>query len=249
MKEIFKTQVLSDSEETAKKLAADLVDYIKVKLSGQKYVFIALSGGNTPQILFRILEQNRLEHPDWSRVHFFWVDERCVPAASGESNFGNADRLLFSRIDIPRENLHPINGSNDPAAEAVRYSNEIKTYLPLKDGAPAFDVILLGMGDDGHTASIFPGQEVAAEASLLCGVSIHPASGQKRITITEKVINNGNEIIFLVAGASKAETLKLISENSNEANLLPAKRIIAHNGHLSWYLDKAAAGLLINPKD
>jgi 6-phosphogluconolactonase len=249
MEKFFKTQILQNPEETVKQLALDLISYIREKLSEQEHIYIALSGGNTPQLLFNILKEIKPGQPCWSRVHFFWVDERCVPASSQESNFGNADRLLFSRIDIPRKNLHPIIGDNDPLEEMVRYAGEMKSYLPLRDEIPVFDIVLLGMGDDGHTASIFPGKEFLAEESSVCAVSVHPVSGQKRITITEKVINYGKEIVFLVTGSSKAQTLKLIFDNSKESSIFPAKNIAPPDGHLSWYLDKAAAELLIYPEN
>jgi 6-phosphogluconolactonase len=248
MREYFKTQVLPDTEKAAGQLAHDIVIFIEEKLLQQEYVFIALSGGNTPQMLFKMLNGMEYRQPDWSRVQFFWVDERCVPASSQESNFGNADRLLFSRINIPRKNLHPINGENDPAAETVRYAGEMRRYIPHNNGGPVFDIVLLGMGDDGHTASLFPCVEILPEESMVCAVSAHPLTGQKRITITEWVINNAKEVIFLVTGNSKALPLKLIFENSKEASFLPAKKISPQNGHLSWYLDKASAALLTDPE-
>ncbi|HNX65663.1 MAG TPA: 6-phosphogluconolactonase [Bacteroidales bacterium] len=248
MRKYFTTQVLPDPEKTADKLAHDLVGFIGEKLLQQENIFIALSGGNSPQILFKILKDIKHGEPDWSRVHFFWVDERCVPESSRKSNFGNAYRLFFSKIDIPGKNLHPINGDTNPEAEAVRYAHEMKTHLPVRDEIPVFDIILLGMGEDGHTASIFPGVEIFAEKSQACAVSTHPLSGQKRITITEKVINNAKEVIFLVTGSSKAKPLQLIIENHKEAFLLPAKMIAPQNGNLAWYIDNAAAALLTDPK-
>jgi 6-phosphogluconolactonase len=247
MKGFFKTQIFSDAEETANRFATNLLNYCR-EVSSQQNIYIALSGGNTPRILFNILANLHNESPDWRHLHFFWVDERCVPFSSDESNFGVADRLLFSRVSIPRENLHPIIGDNDPVIESARYAQEIKTVVPFAGGFPVFDIIILGMGDDGHTASIFPGIDILPEALSICGVSSHPKTGQKRITMTYPTINNAKEIIFLVTGSSKAHPVKLIFEDSPEASLFPAGRVAPVTGRLSWYLDKAAAGSLNRAK-
>jgi 6-phosphogluconolactonase len=178
---------------------------------------------------------------DWKRIHFFWVDERCVPFSSDESNFGVADRLLFSKIDIPRKNLHPIHGDNDPANEADRYAGELLAHVPVSEGYPVFDVVLLGMGNDGHTASIFPGHDDLFETSSVCSVSSHPQSGQKRVTLTGRVINNARKIVFLITGSAKAHLIKSIFEDMPEAGNYPAKKINPVNGWLSWYFDNDAA--------
>lgn len=249
MKPFFRTLVSDNSEVTARQLAYDIIRFIKDCLTMQGSAFIALSGGSTPQQLYKTIAGMTDDFPDWNYVHFFWVDERCVPATSTESNFGNADRLFFNTAEVPWRNLHPVNGEEDPAVESVRYAEEIRLTLPARDGYPVFDLILLGMGDDGHTASLFPGQDIDTEKSSICAVSMHPSTGQKRITLTEPVINNAREVIFFVTGQSKAKTLKAIFEKSNEPVLLPAKRIAPRHGHLSWYLDKAAAELLFNPEN
>lgn len=244
MNTFFKTQILADAHETACQLAKELIHYFKDQISQRKNIYIALSGGTTPQILFSIISSEYSGAIDWSRLHFFWVDERCVPPSSDESNFGIADRLLFSRIDIPRENLHPIHGDNDPVKEADRYAGEILAHVPVNDRYPVFDVILLGMGNDGHTASIFPGQNDLFNTSSICAVSLHPLTGQKRITLTGNVINNASNVMFLITGNSKAQLLKSILGNSFESGNYPAQQINQSNGQLFWYLDKEAAALL-----
>jgi 6-phosphogluconolactonase len=242
MKHFFKTQIHSDAEETVKGLATDLLSALRELSLHRESIFVALSGGSTPRLLFNILAHLGNESPDWGKVHFFWVDERCVPFSSDESNFGVADRLLFSTTGIPPANLHPIHGYNDPVIESALYAKEIKKYVPYVHGYPVFDIILLGMGDDGHTASLFPGMDILPEPLSVCAVSSHPQTGQKRITLTDKAINNAQEIIFLVTGNTKSHPLKLIFEQSPEAIFLPAARISPVSGRLSWYLDKAAAG-------
>lgn len=244
MNTFFKTQIMPDAHETASQLAKDLTGYLKDQMTRRENIYIALSGGSTPQMLFKIIEAEHQKDFDWKRLNFFWVDERCVPFSSDESNFGIAYRLLFSRIDIPRKNLHPVHGDNDPVKESDRYAGEILAHLPVTDGKPVFDVIILGMGNDGHTASIFPGQNDLFNTTSICAVSSHPQTGQKRITLTGNVINNAANIIFLITGSSKAQILKSILEDSAEAENYPAKQINPLNGQLSWYLDKDAAALL-----
>ncbi len=245
----LKTKISSDAAETVAVLANDLIKKIRELSEIKEEIFIALSGGSTPQLLFRIIADNYEYSTDWKRLHFFWVDERCVPPESDESNFGVANRLLFKKIDIPSENLHPVRGEKDPFTESKRYAGEIKQFVPFIGGIPSFDIIILGMGEDGHTASIFPAQTIDTEESNICGVSTHPQSRQQRISLTEETINNGGEIVFLVTGANKARIVNYIMKKGPEACFYPAGRIIPVNGRLSWYLDQAAASEMNQQKN
>ena len=130
----------------------------------------------------------------WERVHFFWVDERCVPPEDPESNFGVAKSLLLDKIKIPSKNIHRIMGEMDPSEEAIRYSAEIAGSTVTKGRLPAFDLIILGLGEDGHTASIFRGNNKLFFSEKICETTVHPVSHQKRITITGAVINNADNI-------------------------------------------------------
>jgi 6-phosphogluconolactonase len=244
MKVYFKNQIFSDSYETADRLAMDLIRYTENMLQFRDNLYIAISGGTTPQILYTILVNEYPKAIPWNRIHFFWVDERNVPVDSNESNFGNAYRLLFKNINIPSHNLHAIKYSKNIMDEVVRYTGEILSFVPCIGKYPAFDIIILGMGDDGHTASIFPGQNDLFETNAIVSQNLHPQTGQTRITLTGNVINNAQEIIFLVTGENKAQRVKSIFENSPEAADLPAKKIRPKNGRVSWYLDKSAAHLL-----
>jgi 6-phosphogluconolactonase len=243
MKNFFKTQVLPDDYETANRLAMDIIRYTDHQLHYRENLYIALSGGSTPQIMFEIIAREYQSSLDWNKLHFFWVDERCVPFDHAESNAGAACRILFDKVAIPAENLHVIHGGDDPMNEVVRYTGEILAYVPCVHNLPVFDLILLGMGNDGHTASIFPGQMDLFETSAICSVSQHPQTLQKRITLTGKVINNASEIVFLVTGSTKADKVKSIIHNDSEATMYPANKINPVNGTLSWYLDKEASHL------
>ena len=213
-------------------------------LQYRERLYIALSGGNTPQLMFEIIAKEYSKAVPWKNLHFFWVDERCVLSSSSESNYGNAHRILFSNVDIPSENIHPIHGGDDPLTEVVRYTGEILAHVPCVGNLPVFDLILLGMGNDGHTASIFPGQPGLFETTAICSISQHPETCQKRITLTGKVINNTQEVVFLVTGSNKAETLKSIINDKSDAFLYPAKLVKPINGSLAWYLDNESAMLV-----
>ncbi|MDP4207910.1 MAG: 6-phosphogluconolactonase [Bacteroidota bacterium] len=244
MKAFFKTQILSDAYQTAEKLAKDFIRYTEEMLRYRDNLYIALSGGSTPQLMFEIIANEYKNALAWNRLHFFWVDERCVLSDDAESNYGNAYRLLFSKVKIPAGNIHFIHGGNDPLNEAVRYSGEILSFVPCVNNTPAFDLIFLGMGNDGHTASIFPGQTELFDCQAICAISQHPQTCQKRITLTGKVINNASLVVFLVTGSNKADKVKAIINSESISLLYPAKRIKPSNGALSWYLDKEAANFL-----
>lgn len=241
MKNFFKTQVFNDEYETADRLAMDFIRYAESTLKYREKIYIALSGGSTPQTMFKIIAQEYPKSLPWNQLHFFWVDERCVPHASSESNFGNAERIMFSKLEINRENIHPACGGDDPEGDVVRYTGEILANVPCNNNYPVFDLIFLGMGTDGHTASIFPGQQNLFQIPAICALNEHPETHQKRITLTGKVINNSLDVVFLVTGESKAPIVKDIFSDSEKSKTYPAKSVRPFKGKLSWYLDKNAA--------
>lgn len=241
MKRYFKTQVMPSQYEITERLIMDFIRYTENMLLYREKLYIALSGGTTPQLMFEIIAKEYSQAFPWEKLHFFWVDERCVIGTDPESNYGNALRILFSKIVIPLENLHPIHGGEDPLGEVVRYTGEILAHVPCIKNIPVFDLIFLGMGNDGHTASIFPGQLYLFETSSICSISEHPQTLQKRITLTGKVINNAAEIIFLITGSSKANIVKSIIHGEDGSISYPAQKIKPLNGVLSWYLDNKAA--------
>ncbi|MEO8447521.1 MAG: 6-phosphogluconolactonase, partial [bacterium] len=206
---------------------------------------VALSGGNTPKALFTVLSVGYKNKIDWSKVNFFWVDERCVPATDEESNFGMTKKFLLDNIAIPEENVHRVFGNHDPVSEAERYSEDLTRHLPAERGYPRFDLIILGMGDDGHTASIFPDRMDLFVSEKLCDVVEKPANGQKRITFTGNIIDNAERIYFLVTGKNKAEIVKKILNEEGDYYKYPAAHVQPADGEIKWYLDKAAAESLV----
>lgn len=210
--------------------------------SGQNRFDVALSGGRTPRKLFARLAKKYINEIEWSRIHFWWGDERCVPPDSPESNYKMAYDSMLSHLPVPEENIHRIRGEEDPQKEAERYGQEILSHLNTRGEWPVFDLVILGMGDDGHTASIFPDQAGLLSDSNVCAVAIHPVTKQKRITLTGKVINNANEVFFLVTGKSKAQRMSEIMNNDPVATRYPAYHILPEYGKLIWFIDEEASG-------
>ena len=213
--------------------------------NAENYFTVSLSGGSTPKAIFKYLAQNYKDKILWNKIEFFWGDERCVPSNHPDSNYLMTKENLFDMIEMPSANIFAINGDNNPADEAVRYSSIIKENVAMKDGFPKFDLILLGLGEDGHTASIFPNQMNLLKSENVCEVAQHPELCQKRITLTGKVINNATQIIFLVTGKGKAETASTIITKKNGFENFPASHINPIDGELIWLLDEAAGSLMI----
>jgi len=234
--------IFKSPEDLATQFADQLMNWVE-KHSGNSFN-LAISGGKTPDLLFSVLASKYADSSLWQKVHFWWVDERMVSPNNPESNFGVAEKLLFSRISIPKENIHRIKGENTPEVEALSYSAQIQEKLPQQNGWPVFDLILLGMGDDGHAASIFPDQMYLLNSERLCEVAKQPQSGQKRVTLTGNAISHALKVCFLVTGSNKAERLSEIWTNPEKANLLPAAHIHPANGHLMWFVDELAAQLI-----
>jgi len=231
--------IFKSPEDLANNFADQLMSWVESH-SG-KVFNLAISGGKTPDLLFTSLASKYSNSKIWQKVHFWWVDERMVPTNNPESNFGVANSLLFSKIYIPEENIHRIKGENTPENEALSYSSQIQEKLPSQNGWPVFDLILLGMGDDGHTASIFPDQMHLLDSRHICELAAQPFSGQRRVTLTGKAIINASKVCFLITGSNKAERLGEIWHNPEKAKLLPAAQIHLTNGNLLWFVDEQAA--------
>jgi len=232
--------IYSDNPAVAAAFAEWLVNWLK----GRSRTTIALSGGSTPKLLFQVLAKQYADQIDWSGIHLFWGDERCVSPDHADSNFGMTKALLLDHIDIPAANIHRVLGEEDPASEAVRYGQEILSTVSAVDGLPAFDLIILGMGGDGHTASIFPHEMHLLQDAAICAVATHPESGQNRITINGPVLNHAYQVAFLVTGASKAEKVQIILGKQAGHEAYPAAHIKPAGGITYWFLDEAAASLL-----
>lgn len=237
-------KIFSSPYELAEKFAEELANRINIAAKSKKPLIVALSGGSTPGLLFSILGDHFSDSVSWEYVHFFWADERCVTPEDPESNYGMTRSKLFDKIAIPYSNIHRIIGENDPEQEALRYSKEIYAYTQERDGLPLFDIIMLGLGQDGHTASIFPKHSDLFNSGKICEVAVHPVTFQNRVTITGRVINNADSVVFLVTGKKKAKIIeKILKRNSSELNF-PAAYIVPVYGELRWFIDSEAGSLL-----
>ena len=234
----------SDNPEVARSFASEFVAKLHSLSSTQELITVSLSGGSTPKLLFQVLAEEHANSVDWTKIHFFWGDERCVPPNDAESNFGEASRLLLSKINIPSTNIHRVRGEDEPSIEASRYEKEISSIVSQNSNAiPAFDIMILGMGADGHTASIFPHEINFLESERICEVATHPESGQKRITITGKILNASSCIYFLITGESKAPILAEILQESGRYRDYPTSHIVPQ-GELFFFVDQSAAAQL-----
>lgn len=227
-------------------LCKSFTSMLKALTEASEHINVALSGGTTPNALFSYWVENCREAIDWKCISFYWGDERCVAPDDVMSNYGTANKYLFSKVpEIQKENIHRIFGENNPEDEAVRYGKEMAENLPLKNGIPEFDLIMLGMGDDGHTASIFPYCIDLWNAPENCVVAAHPETGMKRVSFTGRVINNAKNVAFLVTGEKKTDKVKaIIGDRKNGRSLYPAALVNPEDGDLLWYLDRKAAMLL-----
>ena len=233
----MKLKIYDTKQQVAEQFASYLADFI----ASREKVHIALSGGSTPKIVFDELAAQYTDTIEWRKVHFYWGDERCVPPEDADSNYKMTVEHLLSKIDIPEENIHRIKGENSPQYEAERYSDLLDKELPRSRETANFDLVILGMGDDGHTASIFPHEIELWYSENNCEVATHPDSGQKRVSITGNLINNAAAVVFLVTGESKAEKVKEIIDKEGNYKNYPAALVAPRSGNLFWFLDNAAA--------
>ena len=201
---------------------------------------VALSGGSTPKLMFQILAQQFRDDVPWESIQFFWSDERHVPPDHPESNYRMANEALLSHVAVSANNIHRIHSENPNAADAA--AEYEKTIIAVtKQPLPRLDLIFLGLGTDGHTASIFPGSEVLHETKHIVAAPYVEKFKSHRITMTLPLINNGSSVVFLVSGAEKAEIVKEVLEGENN---YPAQAVKPTQGELIWMLDKEAAAHL-----
>jgi 6-phosphogluconolactonase len=236
--------VCHDAGELSRKAAEQFASVAKATVSVRGRFSVALSGGSTPKALYALLatDEFRSQLP-WQQLHLFWGDERCVPPDHAESNFRMVEEALLSKITMPSENIHRMAGEKAPAEGAADYQVQLQKFFHLADGAwPRFDLVLLGLGEDGHTASLFPGSAALNEQQRWVATSYVEKLHAHRLTLTFPLINQAAQISFLVSGASKAPIVEAIICHSNDS--LPAARIQPVDGQLTWFVTQDAAGAL-----
>src|SRR6266446_4381642 len=205
---------------------------------------VALAGGNTPRRVYELLATERFKHRvEWAKVDLFFGDERCVPPDHPDSNYGMAYETLISKVAIPAQNVRRIIGEGNPEEGARLYEKQLRTFfagLPW----PRFDLVLLGMGEDGHTASLFPGSEALNEKSNWVVATKQNESRQDRLTLTIPVFNHAARVMFLVTGTAKAARLAQVLRPQSEKDQLPAQAIQPVAASLEWLVDAGAASRL-----
>ncbi len=240
--------VASDAQGLAAR-AAELFVTLAQRAAGEEGArfTVALSGGSTPKALYGLLAAPPyVGQVPWERVHLFWGDERHVPPDDAESNYRMVQKTLLSKISIPAENVHRVRAELPDAASAARdYSDNLRGFFDLQpDEWPRFDLVLLGLGPDGHTASLFPGTDALHNTTDVVTAPFVQKFNAHRITMTAPALNNAAVVAFLVAGAEKADILRDVIAGPRLPDKLPAQLIAPTNGTLLWMLDEAAASKL-----
>ncbi|MCG6962776.1 MAG: 6-phosphogluconolactonase [Acidobacteria bacterium] len=239
-------RIVADRASLASSAAETIRERAEAAIAARGRFALALSGGSTPLVLFERWAEDPLTGPPWERTHLFWGDERSVPASDPESNFGNAQRAFIGRVPIQDANVHPIRiGDGEPADAARRYEVELRSFFGARpDVWPRFDLVLLGLGGDGHTASLFPGSTALGDREHLVASSWVERLQTHRVSLTLPVLNHARCVMFLVAGADKADILARVLEGQRAHDPLPAQVVRPKAGELIWLVDRAAAATL-----
>lgn len=244
--------ICSDAAELNRKAAQRFVDLANEAAGRGGRFSVALSGGSTPKALYSLLATPGFAgRIPWPKVHLFWGDERCVPPDHADSNFRMVRESLLTKVSLPPENIHRMAGEKEPMLAAGEYEAELKIFFQLGGGGlPRFDLILLGLGEDGHTASLFPGTAALNERERLVTANFVARLSAHRLTLTLPVLNHAAQVLFLVAGKSKATIVKELFATESGAGL-PAARVRPAAGALVWLMtrDAAAALPVAAPKD
>lgn len=243
---MFSLEIYYDAISLATHASRHIIDIANQAFDKKGKFSIALAGGSTPRGVFRLLaSEDYKDLLDWERVHIFWGDERMVPPDHPESNYLMARQTFLDYIPIPSDNVHRISGEMSIENSIATYTHELKNYFSPPEGAfPKFDLVLLGLGEDGHTASLFPYTEALTADDQWIVPNQVDKLNSLRITFTSGLINSAETIIFLVSGEKKSDILQTVLEGEFRPKLLPAQLIKPLHGKLLWLVDKAAASKL-----
>lgn len=235
--------IANNPQQLSENLAAFLTQYIQETLQQKEIFTFVLSGGNTPKSLYALLaKEPYVNMIEWSRVHFFWGDERAVPFEDPRNNARMAYDVLLDKVGALPENIHVMRTDIEPEASAKEYETILHKYFKGKENT--FDLVLLGMGDDGHTLSLFPGLPIVQEKKAWAKAFWLEAQDMYRITLTAPVTNLASCVVFMATGEGKALTLKAVLDGNPDPDKYPSQLIRPENGQLHWFVDEAAAGAL-----
>lgn len=240
-------KVFEDPGELTRAAAEEIASSAETAIASQGRFTIALSGGSTPRPIYRLLaEEPYRDRILWERVYVFWGDERHVPPGDPQSNFGMAHDELLSKVPLPADNIHRVRAEKPDAERAAHeYEWTLRSAFNLDEGqAPRLDLVLMGLGSDGHTASLFPGSDAVRERTRLVVAPWVSAQSSFRITMTLPVFNRAACALFVVSGEEKAEALRSVLEGDLQPDRFPAQGVRPEDGRLLWFGDRAAARLL-----
>lgn len=233
-------EVWADAPLLITRAAELFTETARQAVSARGRFMVALSGGSTPRALYELLAgEVYAPRVPWALTHLFWSDERCVPPTSEESNYRMAHEALLARVPVPAEQIHRMRGEDEPQRAALDYARILEEEFD--ETPPRFDLILLGMGEDGHTASLFPDSTALDDAEHLVVAPFVEKFKAHRLTMTFRTINAGRSVMFLVSGKAKAETLRAVLEGEREGRRYPAQLVQPASGELAWLIDEAAA--------
>lgn len=237
-------RIFNDLEELSRAAANLFIEQAERSITERERFLIALNGGSTPTRLFQLLMTDYREKADWSKVYVFWGDERCVPPGDAGSSYGQARDILLSHVLIPDSNIHRIKGELGPAEASKDYSLTLKEFASPPLEWPRFDLVYLGMGEDGHTASLFPGLPVDVSGPTMPITAHYQDRPANRVTLTPIVFNSARMIVFMATGEKKAIPLAEVLSDRYDPAQYPAQRIDPKDGRLIWLVDEAAASKL-----
>ena len=240
--------ILKDSKEFSHSIAEWIIKHINDTLKKQDRFTWVLSGGNTPKALYELLTLAHYKNKiDWSKLHLFWGDERAVPFEDERNNAKMVYDTLLNHVNVPASQIHVMRTDISPEKSAAEYEKILREYFPhttYNADHNTFDLVLLGMGDDGHTLSLFPGTEVIHEEKAWAKAYFLQAQDMYRITLTKHIVNQSARIAFLTTGKNKAHALKEVLEGEYNPDLYPSQVIDPVNGELHWFTDEEATSLL-----
>lgn len=236
-----------DAGDLSRRAAAEFVNLARAAIAARGRFAVALSGGSTPKALYSLLATSEISAQlDWQRIHLFFGDERCVPPDHAESNFRMVAESLLGKISIPTANVHRMAGESEPAVAAADYAAQLVRFFGLPEKTPPrFDLVYLGLGEDGHTASLFPESSALQESDRWVASTYVEKLAAHRLTLTLPVLNHAEQVCFLIAGPSKAAMVKTLLADSSRN--YPAARVAPWQGRLCWFItEDAIAGSAID---